>query len=396
MQRISVEDGRLTLPDGMSYRVLVLPKMETMTPTLLEKIKSLVHAGATIVGNPPSKSPSLADYPQCDARVRWLAAELWGEERSATNGPERHFRQGRVIADTSAPESGIYPSYNCVVKVLANMGVPPDFEADQPLRYVHRREGETDIYFVANGMENAIQAECVFHVDGKQPELWDPVTGEIRLAKAFTQKDRRTTVPLSFNAGESLFVIFRVSTQTKQATGSNTPIGKVVQHLHGPWSVTFDPKWGGPRQQVWLEHLVDWTKSGDEGIRHYSGIAVYRKSFESPMTSGDGRFYLALGRIKGLADVALNGKHLGVVWCDPWRIEVTNALRTGRNELEIAVANLWTNRLIGDTSLPKERRFTQTTWNPYGPTSPLLASGLLGPVEIVYEILNLKQKEMTR
>jgi hypothetical protein len=150
----------------------------------------------------------------------------------------------------------------------------------------------------------------------------------------------------------------------------------------------FDPKWGGPGT-VEFPTLVDWTTRPEDGIRHYSGIATYRKTFDLPQSAIRNlqpAFLLDLGVVKNLARVRLNGRDLGIVWCAPWRVDITGAVKSGGNELEIAVANLWPNRLIGDQSLPPEKRLTWTTWNPFKKDSPLLESGLLGPVTIrVYD-----------
>ena len=142
------------------------------------------------------------------------------------------------------------------------------------------------------------------------------------------------------------------------------------------------PEMGGPERAVVFETLTDWTKRPEEGIRHYSGKAVYRNTFELASVPDAGRMFLEIGRVPGMAEVRLNGKRPGVVWCDPWRIDITDALRPGKNELEVVVANLWPNRLIGDSALPPEKRFTWTTYNPYSRDSGLFESGLLGPVAL--------------
>ena len=149
--------------------------------------------------------------------------------------------------------------------------------------------------------------------------------------------------------------------------------------MSGPWNVSFDPKWGGP-DNVTFETLEDWSKRQEDGIRFYSGTAIYRKTFDAPSLPGGQRIYLDLGTVKNLARVRLNGQDLGVVWCAPWRVDITGAVKAQGQPLEIAVANLWPNRLIGDQSLPPEKRLTWTTWNPFTKDSPLLESGLLGPV----------------
>jgi hypothetical protein len=220
---------------------------------------------------------------------------------------------------------------------------------------------------------------------GRQPELWDSLTGEIRKLPAFHELEGRTVVPLEFAAGQSCFLVFRQAMVTELSAVEprrNFEVLRTLRELTGPWEVSFDPQWGGPRKPVRFDALSDWAGRLEEGIMHYSGKAAYRKEFDLSAKDRPRRIYLALGKVKDLAEVRLNGRNLGVVWCEPWRIEITEAVRTGKNELEIVVANEWVNRLIGDSGQPPENRFTWTTWNPYKPNSPLLESGLLGPVTL--------------
>jgi hypothetical protein len=167
----------------MSYRVLLLPEVPTMTPKLLRKIKELVDAGATVIGSRPVKSPSLNDYPNCDEEIGRLTEDLWGK--------------GRVIADKT-PE-----------KVLGELGVRPDFTADRHLRFIHRRIDDTDVYFVANGNQQSVEAVCTFRVSGKRPELWRPDSGRIEWLVAFDEADGCTRIPLRFDPSGSVFVVFR-------------------------------------------------------------------------------------------------------------------------------------------------------------------------------------------
>ena len=164
----------------------------------------------------------------------------------------------------------------------------------------------------------------------------------------------------------------------------NVPELVKVAELPGPWELSFDPKWGGPAQ-VTFDKLEDWTHRSEEGVKFYSGTAVYRKSFVAPSVRADGRYYLDLGLVKNLARIKLNGRDLGVLWCAPWRVDISAAVKPGPNELEVSVANLWPNRLIGDKGRPASERVTSTTWNPFTPDSPLLESGLLGPVVLLKE-----------
>jgi hypothetical protein len=353
---MTVKDGRLTLPDGMSYRLLVLPTVQTMTPRLLRKIGDLVEAGATIVGPRPLRSPSLADYPNCDDEVKRLADELWGEGKPSAEMEERSLGKGRVVGllrhdDTADLSSRPFPNFGVLAAVLAKMNVPPDFSADKDLRYIHKRDADADIYFLANGQQSAVEATCAFRVSGKLPEIWDPVTGEIRPALAFKQENQGTTVTLKFGPSGSLFLIFRTPTDVAQSQGQNFPDFEPVQEIGGPWTVAFDPQWGGPRS-VQFDSLVDWTTRPEEGVKYYSGKATYRKTFALPVQRQVGRTYLNLGNVKDLAEVRVNGKSLGVVWCPPWRIEITSAVRSGVNDLEVVVVNQWVNRLIGDAGRP--------------------------------------------
>jgi len=364
IERAVVKNGRIVFPDGMSYRLLVLPQVDAMTPALLRKIKQLADDGAIVLGTPPQKSPSLVNYPACDAEARELAAQ--------------------IKCEPVTPHTDLYPEYDVAAARLAKLGIPPDFESKGDLRYIHRHDGNTDIYLVANRTSGALSASCTFRVVGKQPELWNPVTGDMRLATAFSQTNGCTMVPLEFPPQGSLFVIFRQTAATP-VPGSNFPTLTKVCELTGPWDVSFDPKWGGP-EKVTFDKLDDWSKRPEKGIKFYSGTATYRKAFELPESKNQNskfKSFLDLGKVTVMARVKLNGKDLGVVWTDPFRVDITSAARPGANTLELAVVNLWPNRLIGDQSLPEGKRFTWSSWNPYGKDSPLLESGLFGPVQVL-------------
>jgi (4-O-methyl)-D-glucuronate---lignin esterase len=385
LERAEVKDGRIVFPGGTRYRLLVLPAQRTMTPALLEKIKSLVQAGATVFGPPPEKSPSLQNYPKCDATIQRLAKALWGDCDGKTVFSHA-FGKGRVIwRKTTVQPLAEYGDFAAVTNVLKEMGVPPDFDSDGSIRFTHRRDGGTDIYFLANREDRGVHAICQFRVSGRQPELWDPMTGRTRALPQFTFNNGRTTIPLRFEPEQSFFVVFRKPPAVMAAQGKNFPtLRDTGVKFSGPWAVSFDPKWGGPAK-ITFPSLEDWSRRPEPGIKYYSGQATYRKSFTLPPgTLEAGRkYFLDLGVVKNLARVRLNGHDLGVVWCPPWRVDVTDSLKEGDNHLEIEVANLWPNRLIGDLSLPPGKQFTWTTLNPYKKNSPLLPSGLLGPVKLL-------------
>ena len=295
------------------------------------------------------------------------------------------------LSEPAPPPPELYPEYTSTARVLAGAGVPPDFTSDGSVRYIHRRDGDTDLYFIANREEKACDVTCRFRVTGKSPEWWDPITGERRALPQFEERDGATWVPLRLESLVSGFVVFREAgspaERRKSSVGSrNIQNLRTVLELAGPWEVTYDAKWGGPDSSVTFENLQDWTQRPEPGIKYYSGTAVYRTSFDvadSRLATPNAAYFLDLGAVKNMASVTLNGKALGTVWCAPWRVRIPDGvLRDSDNALEITVANLWINRLIGDAGLPQEKRLTVTTRNPYKADAPLQQSGLFGPVTI--------------
>jgi hypothetical protein len=392
----TVKDHQIVFPGGAVYRLLVLPATPAMTPELLEKIRSLVKAGATVTGLPPRRAPGLSGFPGCDRRVRAMADSLWGDSISGRSAGEHKYGEGKIIwAQPPAPNKdaahALYPEYAVTAALLDKMGIPEDFKSGGPVRYHHRTAAGWDIYFVANRTGQSLKANCLFRTDKGAPELWDPVTGETRPLPEFSTKDGYTAVPLQFDAWQSFFIVFSKDNLPIAPAGKNFPGTTVVTELKGPWTVAFDPAWGGP-QKVIFDHLTDWTLRPEEGIKYYSGIAVYQKSFDLPAAAGAGdhqRLYLDLGNVKNMAAVTLNGHDLGTVWTPPFRRDVTGIVKHQGNRLEISVANLWPNRLIGDKQAGNKtqpvRKYTSTTYDPYRKDDPLLESGLLGPVTIMKE-----------
>jgi hypothetical protein len=275
-----------------------------------------------------------------------------------------------------------FPHYSQTAEILSGMGVPPDFEGGENVRYIHRRDGTEDLYFVANANNRIEATTCRFRVVGRQPEWWDPLTGKSRDLPEFTEENGFTTIPVRLEAFESGFVVFRRPSRRTKQPGKNFPEIEMVTTLTAPWEVSFDPKWGGP-ENIQFANLEDWTKRQEDGIRYYSGTTVYKTSFDWRMNTTEDTHYLSLGNVKNMASIKLNDRELGVVWCEPWRVAIPSDLLQKRdNRLQVAVANLWTNRLIGDSGLPPQKRMTWTTSNPFHPDSPLQESGLLGPVTI--------------
>jgi hypothetical protein len=408
LEHMTVQDGRLVLPTGMSYKVMVLPPARTMTPALLQKIKELVVEGATIVGPPPATSPSLGDYPRCDDEVRQLAAELWGECDGVSITANR-CGKGNVIWGRPLAE------------VLRELHTPPDFAcpnvvAGDEIHYIHRNVDGAEVYFVASAVPEARKFLCTFRVKARQPELWWPDTGRTEAVAVYNEQEGNTTIPLNLDPYGSVFVVFRAPTgpapdrivsirregveisglaskpvsdiqlqqesldilvgvagdrryrlesgkpgtyELKTATSrklmAKVPALPPSFEIGGPWELQF-PKGLGAPDRVILDRLTSWTDHTNPGVKYFSGTATYHRKFNLPadlLTKGQA-LYLDLGRVCVIAQAKLNGHDLGIWWKPPFRGEVTGILQAGANDLLVSVVNLWPNRLIGDEQLPDD------------------------------------------
>jgi hypothetical protein len=373
----TVADGALTLPHGARYRALVLAKSTRLTLPLAKKVASLVRDGATVIGPPLAGTPGLSDYPTSDAEVRAISKELWGE---STSGIDRKIGKGRVLWNGSLSNA------------CARLPLQPDVEIQSStntvFRWIHRVDNDSDIYFVANQQDRDVTATVTFRVSGKRPELWNPVTGEAGERPAYrATADGRTAVTLSFAAFESSFVVFRVPLTAEERPNEKQAAEiKTLMTVGTPWTVTFDPAHGGPATPQPFAALADWTQSSLDSIKYYSGTAVYTTAFDCPQP--DQATFLDLGKVQNIAALKLNGHELGTVWTAPWRVKVSGLLKEKDNVLEIRVTNLWPNRIIGDQALPEEKRIAKLVFAPllqsfYKKDTPLLSSGLLGPVNLV-------------
>jgi hypothetical protein len=284
------------------------------------------------------------------------------------------------------------------------MNIPEDFKSkNNTIRYGHRSINEIDIYFVANRTDSFQSTECTFRAEG-EPELWIGKTGSTRRITDYTIESGMTTILLEFFPYESFFITFNRNKSGVAPTvqkANNFPKLKKLKTIAGAWNVFFDPKFGGP-ENIKFDELQDWSQHKSRGIKYYSGIATYKKTFRLIQLE-DKNYYLDLGIVHDIARVRLNGKDMGVIWCAPWRIDVSDALKEGENSLEIQVANRWINRLLGDRQKPDANvrkvkfengllggkeyttgRYTFTTesaMRAFKFTKPL-PSGLIGPVTI--------------
>ena len=388
--QLKIKDGQIVVPGGIEYRVLVLPDHKVLSMAVLEKVEYLLRQGAHVIGYKPEGSVSMVGGEQ--KQFHQLADKIWGKD--VTEKGEKKYGKGLLAWGTTARE------------YLLSKDIPVDFnvaesESKTDFDYVHYTIAGNNIYFVTNQTIERQTLNCQFRISGFRPELWDALTGEIREAKAFSQKAGITTVPLTLESYGAIMVVFNSPIdKNRQGTEErNYTDYKNIKTIAGEWIVNFDPKWGFfnstqskvPGEFIFSE-LIDWSKHSDEGIKYYSGTAVYNKIFNVDFEpQKDKKYFLQLESVKdvGIAMVKINGKDKGVLWTKPFRIGISNELQKGKNTLEIKVVNSWYNRVVGDEMSPDRKRFTSTNIavrnnnnGKFQRVIPLESSGLLGPVTI--------------
>lgn len=354
----------LVTTGGARYHALYLGgTARRMTLPILRKLASLVEGGATVIGPKPEVNPSLADK---TAEFDALVARLWSGDGTTQVG------KGRVIASTD------------IDAALARIGVAPDFRfegaAGADIPFLHRRLEDGDSYFLVNRKDRAEIFQARFRVTGKAPELWHAATGTSE-AVSYRIENGETIVPLALGPDESIHVVFR-----KAARAPALAIKKLVPvevgRVAGPWQVSFQPGRGAPPSATFAA-LAPLDDSADKGIKYFSGIATYSSSFTAPRGWKRGQpLWLDLGDVREIAEVTVNGKSAGTAWHAPYRVDLGAVAQPGRNRLQVRVANLWINRLIGDKQ-PGATPIARTPANPYPANAPLRRSGLIGPVTLM-------------
>jgi hypothetical protein len=446
INRVSVKDKKIFFPDGMTYRLLVLPSEKAIDLSVLRKVEWLVKQGLTVIAPRPERATGLTNYPESDKEIKAIASRMWGDIDGVTV-TENNYGKGKVIFGKD------------VKTVLQEMKIKPDLEftsAEQntALDYIHRTSDGLDIYFVVNRFgrkgindfsfrylttlpDRYEQVECKFRVTGMVPELWDPITGETRQILTYREENGQTIIPLSFEPEGSRFIIFRKANrsphiikiekdgklffpnnefeeidkplieifkdkgkmfttifepgnytatwQDGKTTKFNLAAPNTTLPLSGTWEIDFDTSWGGPAH-IQIDSLKSWTLFNEPGIKYYSGKAVYKKTFSiSPGDLKRTKTILDLGNVLEMASIKINGNQLPVRWSAPFQFDITGYVKAGNNQLEVEVVNLWPNRLIGDSKLPLDKRFTKTNIIKFENTEAeklLRESGLLGPVQL--------------
>lgn len=449
LDRVSVSDNKIVLPDGMSYRLLVMAPEKAVDLNVLKKIEMLVKNGLTVIAPRPKATTGLSSYPEGDRELAEIVDRLWGDiDGEAIT--ENRYGTGRIIWGENVND------------VLLDMNAKPDFTFSSPdsmtaLNYIHRSTDDADIYFVVNNYarkgindfqyryitelpDRYERVECRFRVTGKVPQLWNPHTGDIEPILTYREEKGYTIVPLHLPPEGSTFVVFTEQRQEDHivsikkdgqnlfpgnifAASENPPIdfhfheagwtagvsepgrysltwsdgrknsiavpnGGKTREITGNWEVFFETTSGGPGK-VKFDELISWAKSNDERIKYYSGAATYFKEFDvSKSNIGDQIVILNLGNLHALAQVTLNGHTFPTDWFPPYKVDVTEYIVEGNNSLSVKIVNLWPNRLIGDGKLPQSERLTQTNiakFNTPDAEKYLRTSGLLGPVQLHFK-----------
>jgi hypothetical protein len=395
LDRMSVEDGKFVLPDGMQYRLLVLPDTDRINPQVLSKLDTLIQAGGIVIGPKPKSAYGLFNYPGNDSVVLETAERIWGR-CDGKDVKENRYGEGTIVWGKTLRE------------VLLEGGIFPDFEyrsnhTDSDIDFIHRtlheQSEKIEIYFLANFKDRWENIKTHFRVTNRVPEIWDPLSGQVIDIGLYEDIQGRTTCSLTLPPHGSLFVVFRKApneehqikiVEDKEGLYSgllDPTMSDAESHiLENPWTLKFPPGWGAP-DSITIAKLKSWNEFSDPGIKYFSGTAEYETTFylSDSLIKKMTIYYLDLGNVKNVADIEVNDKKYPLQWTKPYRINITSNIVAGTNKLRVSVTNLWPNRLIGDQFLPIEERFAFTNIGKFTKESPLLESGLIGPVKIIIE-----------
>lgn len=418
LHRMLYAKGDLHTPEGIHYRALAIPSQPWLKTADLAWIESYVREGGTVIGLMPESPIGNEPAAQVEQFHR-IASTMWGSCLPNSTDPSVRYGKGFVYCTQSAHQA------------LADMHIIPDLTwnadgTDASFDFVHRRDGDIDIYFIRNMNNATARASLFFRVKDRVPELWNPDTGEMTAAPIYREDHEQTIVPLSFPPNSSTFVLFEhpaklhaisaefdgqkvyPSIQTgirmygmqnydvySTRPGSyaialsdgrhealTIPASTETPKFQGVWTLTFPGGWGAP-QSVDMPVLKSWTDSSIPGVRYFSGTATYRRILYVPEedVADHRQIWMDLGSVREVSTVTVNGENLRTLWHPPFLLRIDPALHAGSNSISIAVTNLWPNRLIGDLQ-PGAVHYTKTNIHEYTKDSPLLPSGLLSPVNV--------------
>jgi hypothetical protein len=362
LNRLKVENGTIVTPEGIRYRLLWLPDVPYMLPQTLEKIRSLLRDGATIVGNAPVGLATLSGGDAAKQRFNTAVRDIWGR----TGKGLRKVGKGYVVSGMT------------IEQALAALKIKPDVTGGDAL-WAHRQAQNADWYFVTAPRGKGFTGELSFRAKGKA-ELWDPVSGTSRPVESWVNGER-TTVKLDLAKAGSCFIVFRQKGSAGASVRSKTHETVSFLPVSEPWKLSFPAGWGAP-ETLELMGLKAWKDLdiSAEG-KAFSGTATYTTTFQIDKTTPGPKYILDLGKVDMAAVVTINGKEAGRLWAAPYRIDLKNLIKPGQNTLSVKVTSTWFNRLVFDAGQPENKRKTWTISGP-GKDAALRESGLFGPVKI--------------
>jgi hypothetical protein len=366
LRTLSFKSGRVATPAGNRYMLLAMPICHRLSLPALERIASYVRDGGSVVGQPPIGPTGNVDESTL-RRYAALTRDVWGNCSQAAHS----YGAGLVFCNTDTRAA------------LHQLKVMPDFDdASGILDYVHRRDGSIDIYFVRNGSSHAVETMAGFRVTERQPELWNAIDGTIEPQVNYRVEEGTTRIPLNLAPYGSVFVVFSGPAKSHASElEKKAPEVTSLELSADRWTISFQANRGAPAGVQKVPGFTSWTEWPDAGERYFSGTATYRTEFDGKHAAGD-RVVLALTDIREICTVRINGEPAGTIWAMPYRLDVTGKLKDGINSLELDVTNLWPNRIVGDAQPSTTHTNTRTNIRKYTATSPLLPSGLIGPVLI--------------
>lgn len=388
--RVSVDGkGKLVFPDGLQSSIIVLPPTPLMSLPVLRKLKELVQGGATVVGPKPTAAPGLTGgASSSDDELKEIVFDMWGD----LDGISRTYKAyGKGSVYWGLP----------LDKVLKYNGVKEDVLDHRTLSevsWIHRRDGDKDIYLVVNRTDSTQNLHVQFRVTGKEPILWHPDRGNSEEVSYQMNADN-TEVPVSLEPHETVYVVFDKATQQKSKWVDHYT-HKAVGKIDGAWQLTFPANWGAPTGVQQMDKLASWTENTNDGIKYFSGTATYTKTFDVTKDMlKTGKLSVDLGNVGDIAVVTINGGKPDTLWHAPYRT-VSSELKSGKNTIKVEVTNEWTNRIAGDRAAPADKKILASAPTPFGgnagnggargagprPGPALPASGLLGPVRIMAEV----------
>jgi hypothetical protein len=386
---LKAADGKLTLPHGQNYRVMMLPDRNDISLEVLKSLEKLINEGAVVIGPKPERSTSLKNYPECDTEVKTIADKIWGK------------CDGKTILSNQYGKGTVYWG-KTLQEVLKELKIGPDFEVkgidncDRRIDYIHRQTETEDIYFISNSNQSEQQFTAVFRVDGnKVPEIWDAETGLVQREVEYTKTENGISMELIMDPIASRFVVFKTNSTGKNDTGlkSDLQFGfHKAEKLSEPvditdnWNVGFNSEMGGP-ESFKMDNLTSWSDLEDERVKYYSGKATYTRDFTIEENAvKESEAFAVFNDIQEMAQVSINGNDCGIVWLPPYKANITEWLKPGKNSISVQVINTWNNRIVGDLNKPEEKQYTSTNvkTSKFKPNGPLLKSGLLGNAEVVF------------